>query len=45
MAHLATINECMQNIPEPESESLTWANLGDLARLENDLTEILEYLD
>ena len=44
MAHLAEINEHMNNIPEPESTKLTWADVGDLTRLENDLAEILEYL-
>jgi hypothetical protein len=44
MAHLAAINEHMNDLPEPESIALTWADVGDLTRLENDLTEILEYL-
>lgn len=44
MSQLAAINEHMNEIPEPESTKLTWADVGNLTRLENDLTEILEYL-
>lgn len=44
MAHLATITDKMQDLPEPETESLTWADHGELCRIERDLEEIVEYL-
>lgn len=44
MAHLATINEHMNNIPEPETPGLKWADVGDLERIELDLEAIVEYL-
>lgn len=44
MAHLATIAEKMQDMPEPETEGLTWADHGELCRIERDLEEVVEYL-
>jgi len=44
MALLAAITEHMNDLPEPESTKLTWADVGDLTRIENDLAAILEYL-
>jgi len=41
MAHLAAITEHMNDIPEPESADLTWADVDDLTRIENDLAEIV----
>ena len=44
MAHLATITEHMNEVPEPETEGLKWADVDDLERIESDLEEIVEYL-
>lgn len=44
MDHLAAITEHMNDVPEPESTKLTWADVGDLTRIENDLAEIRQYL-
>jgi hypothetical protein len=44
MAHLAEIHDNMQDRPYPETASLTWADVGDLSRIEKDLEAIVEYL-
>jgi hypothetical protein len=41
---MAELQQAVEDLPEPETDKLTWANHGDLCRLETDLSEILEYL-
>jgi hypothetical protein len=41
---LAQINQAVEDLPEPETDKLTWADHGELCRLETDLSDILEYL-
>jgi hypothetical protein len=41
---IAQLQQAVEDLPEPETDKLTWANHGELCRLETDLSEILEYL-
>jgi uncharacterized protein YgfB (UPF0149 family) len=41
---MAELQQAIEDMPSPDYDKLTWANHGDLERLETDLEEILEYL-
>ena len=41
---MAELLQAIEDMPCPDHDKLTWANHGDLERLERDLSEILEYL-
>lgn len=41
---LEALKEKINDLPSPETDSLTWADHGDLCRLERDLEAIAEYL-
>ncbi len=41
---MAELQQAIEDMPCPDDDKLTWANHGDLARVETDLAEILEYL-
>jgi len=42
---IARLQELVEDMPSPMAASLTWADHGELCRIERDLEEILEYLE
>lgn len=45
LQQLDRIRAHMEDMPSPDHPKLTWADHGELCRIERDLEEILEYLE